>query len=216
MSREHLQKASEIRRAAEQRIAAIRNNASQVSSEQSKQIMEIRAWANEQIETQKRLHARTQTEARTRLLRRIFGLGFAESVGEAEKAAIRTSYRDAIFRADATTTPEQAQLYLDRATAIGDALLAKALALIAFERGWYSVLAAYMETHESARDSLAELRALERAQRREQQFLETVAFNQIALTDEEQSAPPTVDWEEELAATKESSEFEQPPDPAST
>jgi hypothetical protein len=188
MSKEHLHKASEIRRAAEQRIVAIQSNKSLADADRVKQIMEIRAWANEQIETQKRLHARTQTDARTRILRRIFGLGFPTGVGEADKAAVRASYRDAVFKADRIETAEQSQLFLDRATAIGDSLLARAVALIAFERGWHDVLAAYTETHESARQSLAELHAVERAQKREQQFLETVAFSQIAETAEEQAA----------------------------
>lgn len=200
MSKEHLHKASEIRRAAEQRILAIQGDKSVDDSDKVKQIMEIRAWANEQIETQKRLHARTQTDARTRILRRIFGLGFASSVGEADKAAVRASYRDAVFKADRIESAEQAQLFLERATAIGDSLLARAVALIAFERGWHSVLAAYMETHESARQSLAELHAIERAQKREQQFLETVAFSQIAETAEEQAARLAAETND-LAAT---------------
>jgi hypothetical protein len=203
MSKEHLHKASEIRRAAEQRIAAIQqSHEDRADSERARQIMEIRAWANEQIETQKRLHARMQREARTRVLRRIFGLGFPSGVGEAERAAVRTSYRDAIFRASSAQSPDEAQLFLDRATAIGDALLSRAVALIAFERNWHDVLASYLETHESARDALAELHAIDRTQKREQQFLETVAFSQIAETAEEQSARLAVDTED-LAATKE-------------
>ncbi len=204
MSKEHLHKASEIRRAAEQRIAAIQSNRNLVDADKVKQIMEIRAWANEQIETQKRLHARTQQDARTRILRRIFGLGFATGVTEADKAAVRVSYRDAVFKADGIETPERAQFFLDRAAAIGDTLLAKAVALISFERGWHDVLAAYMETHENSRQSLAELQAIERAQKREQQFLETVAFSQIAETAEEQSARLARETGE-LAATKEDS-----------
>jgi hypothetical protein len=180
MSKEHLHKATEIRRAAEQRISDIQSHTKPDDSERVKQIMEIRAWANEQIETQKQLHARTQDEARTRVLRRIFGLSFAGDVGEAERVAVRTSYRDAIFRADEARTPEQAQLFLERANAIGDALLARAVALIAFERNWHGVLAAYLEMHESARAPLSELQAIDRAQKREQQLLETVAFSQIA------------------------------------
>jgi hypothetical protein len=208
MSKEHLHKASEIRRAAEQRIAAIeqghQDSGDPGDSERARQIMEIRAWANEQIETQKRLHARTQSEARTRVLRRIFGLGFSSGVGEGEKAAVRASYRDAIFRASSAASPAEAQLFLDRATAIGDALLARAVALIAFERSWHDVLAAYLETHESARDALAELHAVDRTQKREQQFLETVAFSQIAETADEQAARLATDGDD-LAATKEPS-----------
>jgi hypothetical protein len=204
MSKDHLHKASEIRRAAEQRIAAIQSNKTLVDADKVKQIMEIRAWANEQIETQKRLHARTQTDARTRILRRIFGLGFAAGVTEADKAAVRASYRDAVFKADGIETPEQAQLFSERAAAIGDTLLSKAVALIAFERGWHDVLAAYMETHDSAQQSLAELYAIERAQKREQQFLESVAFSQIAETAEEQAARLARETGE-LAATKEDS-----------
>ena len=204
MSKEHLHKASEIRRAAEQRIAAIQSNKNLSDADKVKQIMEIRAWANEQIETQKRLHARTQTDARTRILRRIFGLGFATGVTEADKAAVRASYRDAVFKADSIESAEHAQLFSDRAAAIGDTLLAKAVALIAFERGWHDVLAAYMETHENARQSLVELQAIERAQKREQQFLETVAFSQIAETAEEQAARLARETGE-LAATQEDS-----------
>src|SRR3982751_533840 len=93
MSKDHLSKASEIRRAAEQRISAIQENTELTDADRVKQIMEIRAWANEQIETQKRLHARTQTDARTRVLKRIFGLAFATGLTEADKAAVRASYR---------------------------------------------------------------------------------------------------------------------------
>lgn len=202
MSKEHLQKASEIRRAAEERLSDIQAHKELTDSERVKQVMEIRAWANEQIETQKRLHARTQTEARTRVLRRVFGLGFAAGVGEGEKALVRASYRDAIFRAQSAATPDEAQLFLDRAQTIGDALLARAVALVAFERGWHDVLASYLESHESARMALAELHAMERAQRREQQFLETVAFSQIAETPEEQSARLAAAGED-MAATEE-------------
>ncbi|HEX8140841.1 MAG TPA: hypothetical protein VF544_24960 [Pyrinomonadaceae bacterium] len=202
MSTEHLQKASEIRRAAEQRVADIQLHTEPDDAARVKQIMEIRAWANEQIETQKRLHAQTRREARTRLLRRIFGLGFASGVTEGEKAMVRASYRDAIFRAQSAATPDEGQLFLDRANAIGDALLARAVALIAFERNWHDVLAAYLETHESARTALAELHALDRAQKREQQFLETVAFSQIAETAEERAARLARDGQD-LAATEE-------------
>ncbi|HEX8143985.1 MAG TPA: hypothetical protein VF553_15405 [Pyrinomonadaceae bacterium] len=206
MSKEHLHKASEIRRAAEQRIAAIQSLHHNLSdAERARQIMEIRAWANEQIETQKRLHARTQDEARAHVLRRIFGLGFASGVTETEKVAVRTSYRDAIFKADAAQSPEQAQLFLDRATAIGDSLLARAVALIAFERGWHGVLAVYLDMHESARDPLAELHAMDRAQKREQHFLETVAFSQIAETAEERAARSAGDEPAETEAAKEPS-----------
>jgi hypothetical protein len=204
MSTEHLQKASEIRRAAEQRIADIQGLEELDDSARVKQIMEIRAWANEQIETQKRLHAQTRREARTRILRRIFGLGFVAGVSEGERALVRTSYRDAIFRAQSAATPDEGQLFLDRANAVGDALLARAVALIAFERGWHDVLAAYLETHEASRTTLAELHAMDRAQKREQQFLETVAFSQIAETAEEQAARLARDGED-LAATEEAS-----------
>jgi hypothetical protein len=204
MSTEHLQKASEIRRAAEQRIADIQGHEELDDAARVRQIMEIRAWANEQIETQKRLHAQTRREARTHILRRIFGLGFVAGIGEGEKALVRTSYRDAIFRAQAAATPDEGQLFLDRANAIGDALLARATALIAFERGWHDVLAAYLETHESSRTALAELHAIDRAQKREQQFLETVAFSQITETAEEQAARLARE-REDLAATEEAS-----------
>lgn len=204
MSKEHLHKASEIRRAAEERISAIQSNKSLEDADKVKQIMEIRAWANEQIETQKRLHARTQSDARTRILRRVFGLGFATGTTEADKAAVRASYRDAVFKADGIEAPEHAQLFLDRAAAMGDALLARAVALIGFERGWHDVLATYMEAHENARQSLAELYAIERAQKREQQFLETVAFSQIAETAEEEAARLAAETGE-LAATQEDS-----------
>jgi hypothetical protein len=204
MSTEHLQKASEIRRAAEQRIADIQGHEELDDAARVRQIMEIRAWANEQIETQKRLHAQTRREARTHILRRIFGLGFVAGRGEGEKALVRTSYRDAIFRAQAAATPDEGQLFLDRANAIGDALLARATALIAFERGWHDVLAAYLETHESSRTALAELHAIDRAQKREQQFLETVAFSQITETAEEQAARLARE-REDLAATEEAS-----------
>jgi hypothetical protein len=203
MSKDHLSKASEIRRAAEQRITAIQENAELTDADRVKQIMEIRAWANEQIETQKRFHARTQTDARTRVLKRIFGLAFATGVNEADKAAVRASYRDAVFKADTIETPEQAQLFMDRAAAIGDTLLSKAVALVAFERSWGDVLASYMETHENARQSLAELYAIDRAQKREQQFLETVAFSQIAETAEEQTLRLARE-KKEMAATQES------------
>jgi hypothetical protein len=205
MSQEHLQKASEIRRAAEQRISEIQGQKEPADSEKVKRIMEIRAWANEQIETQKRLHARTRNEARTRVMRRIFGLGFAAGVGEGEKALVRTSYRDAIFRAQSAATPDEAQLFLERANATGDGLLARAVALIAFERGWHDILALYLEAHESARNALAELHAMDRAQKREQQFLETVAFSQIAETEEEQAARLAAEEGEDFAATTETS-----------
>lgn len=203
MSKDHLSKASEIRRAAEQRIIAIQENAGLADADRVRQIMEIRAWANEQIETQKRFHARTQADARTRVLRRIFGLSFASGVNEADKAAVRASYRDAVFKADSIETPERAQLFLDRAAATGDALLSRAVALVAFERNWNDVLASYLESHENARQSLAELHAIDRAQKREQQFLETVAFSQIAETAEEQTLRLARE-KKEMAATQES------------
>ncbi len=118
----------------------------------------------------------------------MFGLGFTQSVGGAEKHAARKSFRDAIARAEGAAKPEDALRMLARAEMIGDSLLAKAVALIAYERQWFGVLGEYAKTSPSIEDSLQELEDFEVGLGgRRRQFSDKVAFTQIPEPNEERS-----------------------------
>lgn len=72
--------------------------------------------------------------------------GADDLLGDSDPVAHRASYRDAVDRADRVDTPQQAERLLRQAERSGDELLARAVAVKAFERNWADVTGAYSET----------------------------------------------------------------------
>lgn len=141
------EKASEIRRARDKKVEAVRGDAT-LSREGKRQRI-----AAAELEAQKKMAAVKDSEMtgrRTRLERlerQAFG-----------RAGDTVAYRDAVARAEAAENPEQARRLLDRAKRIGDHELARATALVASERGWHEVIERYAEGLDgSGRKTLNEL-----------------------------------------------------------
>ncbi len=182
------QKAQQARSAAEQQIKNIQANRDLTPQAKERQITEIRNKANHAITEAREAAQGARQEARNSALSKLFGMSFRLSVSEAEKIALRTSYRDAIFRAASMGDPKEAHLLLDRAKLTGDTLLTKAVGLISFEKGWHEVVETYVGTSPDLSDALGELRKADRGANREDQFRESVVFSQIPETDQERAA----------------------------
>lgn len=88
---------------------------------------------------------------RRRLERKAFG---------APPETTQADYRDALGRADALATADAAHAALSRAQRTGDAVLARAVATVAAERGWRGVLGAYAGADAVVADALDQLAGL--------------------------------------------------------
>lgn len=125
-------------------------------SDEGRQKRIAAAWikARDEIQRLKADRDSTVGQRRTRLERRVFGVG--------DNPSDAVAYRDAVTRAEAVTSEDEAQQLLDRSVRIGDDQLARAVALIATERGYVGVWVDYRDTLSStaAREftELAELK----------------------------------------------------------
>ena len=87
------------------------------------------------------------------------------SLTTTQKVAQDASYRDALSRADQLQDQDEATALLQRAGRTGDDLLAQAVAVIAAERMWPSVLDTYAAEHPSHADAVGQLIDLNRTER---------------------------------------------------
>ena len=183
-----LQKAFLLRHTAGEKIKDIQADKDLTAPAKAKRIGEIRQKANDEVAKLRTARVKEASDARDRVHRRLFGLSFKLGVSENEKQAAMSSYRDALFRADGLASPDDALRMLGRAQMIGDKLLMKAIAAVAYERGWSSVLEDYSRSSEDVADALQELQNFERRQgNRHIQFNESVVFSGITETDEERA-----------------------------
>lgn len=83
--------------------------------------------------------AERETERRE-LRRRAFGPNYPAAALPSERSATQMSYRDALARAEGAKSPSDALRMLAQADLLGDVPLARAVALVGFERGWAGVV----------------------------------------------------------------------------
>jgi hypothetical protein len=181
-------KANRTREEASAEIARAQTNPDLTVKAKGRRIAEIRTKANREIDRLGREYAAAQVSERDDVHRSIFGLTFRSGVSEAEKTAAQASYRDAIFRADALTDSQHALRMFGRGQMLGDMVLMRAVACVAYENGWDDVLRDFAASSVTVETALNELMVSE--QRRTSLQIRSnagVTFSQIAETSEERS-----------------------------
>jgi hypothetical protein len=187
---EYLDRASELRSATTKKIEAIQADGDLSEVAKGKRIAVIREEANLKLEKTGEAHAKDTSDTHARLQKRVFGLGFKQDASAVEKNVAQQNFRDAIDRASKAADPQAALSMLKRARITGDSMLAKAAALVAYERDWAGVLNEFAGSSVDAAAGLEELGNFEaqmgnRAMRR---ISEGFAFSPIPETSEERSA----------------------------
>ncbi len=180
--------ANRTREEASAEIARAQTNPDLTIEAKGRRIAEIRTKANREIERLGREYAAAQVSERDDAHRALFGLTFKVGATEADKTAAMRSYRDAIFRADALTDSQHALRMFGRAQMVGDMVLMKAVATVAYENGWDDVLRDFAATSETVETALNELMVSE--QRRTSLQMRSNAgmtFSMIPETSEERS-----------------------------
>ncbi len=182
------ERAVQLRAAAEEKIRVVRGDKDLTEHAKGRRITEIRTQVNSEISKLRGSHAKETNSRYESLHRRMFGLSYPASATESDKQAIRLSYRDALFRADALDKKGALRM-LGRAQMIGDALLAKAVAAVAYEQGWGDVIESYVSTSEDLSQQFQELQGFVNNQGNTQaQFRERMAFSEIPESQEEYKA----------------------------
>ncbi len=183
-----LAKANRTRDEAHGEIVSAQTDRDLTTEAKGRRIAEIRTKANREIDRLGREYAAAQVAERDDAHRNLFGLTFRSGVTEAEKTAAQASYRDAIFRADALADSRHALRMMGRAQMVGDMILMKAVATVAYENGWDDVLRDFAASSVTVEAALNELMASE--QRRTSLQIRSnagVTFSQIAETSEERT-----------------------------
>ena len=184
-----LEKAKTLRGAADEKIRSIQANKDLTREGKARQIAETRERANKEIVQLRESHQKEQAAQRDRLHRQVFGLSYKATVSESEKTLMQQNYRDALFRADTIQTPDAALRMLGRAQMVGDSLLMKAVAAVAYEQGWNSVLREYAATSEATAENLQELQEFEHKFNAPGRNLsESMAFSKLPESAEERDA----------------------------
>ncbi len=181
-------KANRTRDEAHREIVRVQTEKDLTVEAKGRRIAEIRTKANREIDRLGREYAAAQASSRDDAHRNLFGLTFRAGVPEAEKTAAQASYRDAIFRADALADSRHALRVMGRAQMIGDVVLMKAVACVAYENGWDDVLRDFAASSVTVETALNELMVSE--QRRTSLQMRSNAgmtFSMIPETSEERS-----------------------------
>ncbi len=183
-----MSEAFQKRSATEAQIKTIQNDKDLTDEAKAKRIAPLRATLNSYLAQERGSAAASRDEQHTKTLRKLFGLSVRQSASETEKIAVMQSHRDALFRADGLTKPEDAHRLLERARLVGDELLARGIALVSYERSWAEVLEAYASASTDTAGQLSELRMLEdRSMSRQRQMNEAVQYSPIGETAEERA-----------------------------
>jgi hypothetical protein len=180
---EHMDAAVKLRAAREKQIQQIRQDGDLSDQKKASIIAEIREKANTDIAALRVQHMAGRAAKHDKLKRQLFGLGHKASATEADKHAAITSFRDATFRVQGIESQDSAQRLLQGARTAGDALLARAIGAVAYEKGWNALLDEYAAS-EGGTSTLDELRAFDRSiGDRTRQFQESVYFSLIPEMD---------------------------------
>jgi len=147
------QRMNEIRTAYRQALDDIRGDAS--FSELGRQQLIARAWRNTRDELARlsQLDFDSRVARFNELERQVFGVS-------AVSGADAVSFRDATDRADKLKYITDATKALGTAELSGDAILAKAIVMRAWQAGWTAVVDQYAVTHPTVTDKLVELGTL--------------------------------------------------------
>jgi hypothetical protein len=100
---------------------------------------------------------------RSALAAAAFGVGFPANATAADKAVIRSDYRQALDRAEQAGSSDDSQTLLRRALLTGDAILARAVAATAYMRGQSDVLSSYGDAFPDAMPNIERLAAMDGA-----------------------------------------------------
>lgn len=133
----------------------IRGDVNLSTNGQRRQLAVAYTNASDELSALNNSNANTDATREATLERRLFG-------ATTNDPATHALYRDAIDRAEQIDTDTDAVRLLARSHRLGDTDLARAIALVASERGWIHVWADYRDTlttpDRAAFDELAELR----------------------------------------------------------
>ena len=149
----HRQQIIDLRAEYNRALDDVRGDAS--LSELGKTQMIALAWTNTRAEIARleQLDFDTNVKRYNDIERQVFGTA-------ATSGADAVSFRDATDRADKLDSPEAAARALGNAELSGDAILAKAVVMRAWQAGWDAVVDRYAVNHPTVTDKLTELAAL--------------------------------------------------------
>jgi hypothetical protein len=185
---DHVQESAHIRNAALEKIKNIQADGRLSDSGKGEQIATIRTEANKKIAALREKVRDVKADEIETLRKSLFSSNNRGGASETEKITAAMSLRDAVFRADASESPEAALRMIQRARATGDELLAQAVGYVAYERNWHGVVDAFVGPSGSTRDALDKLRALEAPRSAGARFQNSMSFTSIPEQPEERAA----------------------------
>lgn len=147
-----------IRRDYEKQLEAIRADKTLSFWGKRSKIKALYEETERQIAKLRAEHEAELQRERRELQRRAFGAYHPHTATEAEIRQIDESYRHALDRAEQAENPTEALALLRRADLAGDEVLARAVGLVAAERGWNNVLDAVTAQGAVYADAVQELR----------------------------------------------------------
>jgi hypothetical protein len=160
---DHVKQAADERRKAQRQLEAINADRDLNPEARKRRAAEVTTAANRRLTELREAYTQARTAEQERARRRLFGLSFTASASEAEKQAARLSYRDALFRVEGVTAEDVAAKLMGRASMVGDKLLMRALALVAYEQNWHTLVDQYAAEVTDAAADFETLRAGVRA-----------------------------------------------------
>ncbi|HEY5454142.1 MAG TPA: hypothetical protein VIJ96_01605 [Acidothermaceae bacterium] len=153
--------ANDIREAAEVGYARYRGNGNLSAAGILQGIAKTYLDAKTQMDTLQVSATTGATANLNALMTKVFGIDDLAGGDPVKRAATSMSYRDALDRAQTCETPEDALALLARANTVGDELLARAVAQVAWSNGaigaWADVLDTFASTRPVAERALGEL-----------------------------------------------------------
>lgn len=150
--------AQSIRRNYERQLEEIRADKTLSFWGKQAKIKALYEETEQQIAKLRAEHEAELQRERRELQRRAFGAYHPHTATEAELRQIDENYRQALDRAEQAKSPTEALALLRRADLAGDSVLARAVGLVAAERGWNTVLDAVAAQGAVYPDAVQELR----------------------------------------------------------
>jgi len=153
--------ANDIREAAEAGYARYRANGNLSTAGILQGLAKTYLGAKSQMDALRESATTGATANLNALMTSVFGINDLAGSDPSNRAAVSMSYRDALDRAQTCETAEDALALLARANTVGDELLARAVASVAWSNGafgaWADVLNTYAATRPAAERALGQL-----------------------------------------------------------
>lgn len=157
--------ADQIRTKADADYSAVRLRSELTADAKRARIAVVFDGANKRMEELRASAGAASDEQRKAVTSAAWSLDDIAPTNAVDRAAAAMSYRDAQDRAAQIDNASTAISAMMDANAVGDELMARAVARIAYTLGWPEVVARYTQDRPKAQTALAALAALDRPQR---------------------------------------------------